>query len=84
MTRTHHRLPDGTNWPTVASGMTAIENIGGPVSLDDAGPFTVSREDLFALRAIVGAYAHLATHPAGAASVIAQLRMLRRAEAGNV
>jgi len=72
-----HPTP-GCSWPHPNTGHEAIERIGGPMSLDDKGPFTITSADFFALREIVGAYDHLLRHPVGTERVIRTLRALRR------
>lgn len=66
------------SWPHPNTGHEAIERIGGPLDLDDKGPFTITGADFFALRKIVGAYDHLLRHPVGTEATIRTLRALRR------
>jgi hypothetical protein len=45
----------------------------------DGETVTLTKEQLWRLRDIVGAYNHLTTHPAGVGAAIVTLRLLRRA-----
>jgi hypothetical protein len=67
----HHRLPDGTSWPT-ASRAAELDWI--------LRYSTPTRSDLLEAASVLTAYHHVATHPAGTERVIRQVRMLRRAE----
>lgn len=69
-----YRLPDGTSWPT-----TPDEDLHSKLNCYNAETVTLTQHEAWKLREIVGAYDHLLSHPAGTGSVVAQLRMLRRA-----
>jgi len=68
------KLADGTRWPDPSS-----EALSEAAHTARYGLATLTQSQAFHLCAAVEAYCHLATHPAGTESVVAQLRMLRRA-----
>ena len=68
------RLDDGTAWPEPLRDETLADKLNCHL----ADTVTLTRHEAWALREIVGAYAHLAEHPAGVEAAVARLRMLRR------
>lgn len=69
------RLSDGTAWPHPS----ITEELASKLNCYHAEEVTLTRHDAWALRAIVGAYAHLCDHPAGVEAAVTKLRILRRA-----
>lgn len=79
------RLDNGTAWPDPDAVAEAFDRLPRPAAADrpfDAPMTDAERQallDWWTIRAVVGAYDHLATHPAGTESTVQTLRSLRRA-----
>lgn len=69
------RLDNGTSWPAPLND----EELADKLNCYHSETVTLTRNEAWALRSIVGAYDHLATHPAGVESAVKALRSLRRA-----
>jgi hypothetical protein len=69
------RLDNGTLWSAPLTDPELLDKL----NCYDAETVTLTRREAWALRDIVGAYDHLASHPAGTESAVQSLRSLRRA-----
>jgi hypothetical protein len=69
------RLDNGTSWPAPLHD----DELSDKLNCYLHETVTLTRHEAWALREIVGAYAHLSAHPAGTESAVKSLRSLRRA-----